>query len=507
MEGSETAPEENRRTGRRCTPRRPKINGWSWPPHPYQILAWTAYLYFLIVVVGVLIPLLPRHWIPAGYIYFGAAFTWHLAFYVIATIIDPADDSVRAKGYKKLPPVFRHRAHKTSIRNRYCLLCEVDVGKKSKHCKKCNKCVCNFDHHCKWLNNCVGSRNYRYFLNCVIIALLGSVVIVIISGFVLVAFFINPNLLRSNPKFESVNDANTWLAFLPYFSVRISVPTLLVLAVVTIGLSLIALIALCYLLFFHSYLMWNRLSTYEYILLHSQHQRSEVSPQNDDVDAPRLRVIQRIKNMASRQKGSVHVHFESTSTNGSGSENHGGGFRIEDKILPTVPSNHKQVKLKKKRRRKMAAGRIRHKAAICTTKGPFPPSQLPPALAAAFQTSVLSLQTFPSMDYLSALSMSTVRSVQAAGPPGEYHSDSAESMNEIPVVQTKLGSAAVAMQTSTTFHNTEDSFGNSLQNVISKEHHKKTPDQPTTSKKSKGLDPRDQPVNDRHKSDEMPLPE
>ncbi|XP_062922845.1 palmitoyltransferase ZDHHC1-like isoform X1 [Mobula hypostoma] len=288
MEGSETGPEENHRTGRRCTPRRPKLNGWSWPPHPYQILTWSAYLYFLIVVVGVLIPLLPRHWIPAGYIYFGAAFTWHLGFYVIAATVDPADDNVRLKRRKKLPPVFRCRTHKPVLQNRYCLLCEVDVGYRSKHCKQCNKCVCNFDHHCKWLNNCVGSRNYRYFLNSVIIALLGSVVIVIISGFVLVAFFINPNLLRSNPKFESVNDANTWLAFLPYFSVRINAPTLLVLAVVTIGLSLIALILLCYLLFFHFYLMWNRLSTYEYKLFHSQRQRLE----NDEVEAPQLRPIQ-----------------------------------------------------------------------------------------------------------------------------------------------------------------------------------------------------------------------
>ncbi|XP_062922853.1 palmitoyltransferase ZDHHC1-like isoform X5 [Mobula hypostoma] len=236
MEGSETGPEENHRTGRRCTPRRPKLNGWSWPPHPYQILTWSAYLYFLIVVVGVLIPLLPRHWIPAGYIYFGAAFTWHLGFYVIAATVDPADDNVRLKRRKKLPPVFRCRTHKPVLQNRYCLLCEVDVGYRSKHCKQCNKCVCNFDHHCKWLNNCVGSRNYRYFLNSVIIALLGSVVIVIISGFVLVAFFINPNLLRSNPKFE----------------------------------------------------LWNRLSTYEYKLFHSQRQRLE----NDEVEAPQLRPIQ-----------------------------------------------------------------------------------------------------------------------------------------------------------------------------------------------------------------------
>ncbi|XP_072904789.1 palmitoyltransferase ZDHHC1-like isoform X2 [Hemitrygon akajei] len=498
--GNKTGPEVNHRIQRHYTPGRPKVNGWSWPPHPYQILSWIAYLYFLIIVVGIFIPLLPLSWIPAGYIWLGVVFTWHLAFYVISATIDPAEDSVRDKGYKKLPPVFNRKTRKTCIRNRYCRHCKVHVAKSSKHCTKCNKCVFNFDHHCKLLNNCVGSRNYRYFLGCVISAVLGNLVIITISGFVFVGFFINPKLLRSSPEFGLVNDANTWLVFLPYFSVHTNITTILVLAVVTIGLSLTALILLCLLLFFHFYLMWKRLSTHEYTVLRRQRQMSKVSPQNDDdIEALRLKANQNTENVASHPKDNTHVHFESTSTDGSTSRYHQDAFRIEDESLPTVPSDRNQARIKKisqkKQRRKMSAGRIKHKAA---TKRPFRASQLPPALAAAFQSPVLSLQAFPS-----PLSMSTVRSVRAAGPPAEYHSDSAESMNEIPVVQTRLGSAAAAMQTSTTFHSTEDSFGNSLQTAISKECHNKGPDQPTTSKKSKGLGPsveqfyRDPPVNER----------
>lgn len=40
--------------------------------------------------------------------------------------------------------------------------------------------------------------------------------------------------------------------------------------------------------------------------------------------------------------------------------------------------------------------------------------------------------------------------VQAAGPPAEYHSDSAESLEEIPVALARLGSAALASTSSTT---------------------------------------------------------
>lgn len=45
-----------------------RTNGWSWPPHPFQMLAWLLYTYFAVIGFGVFVPLLPSHWIPAGYI-------------------------------------------------------------------------------------------------------------------------------------------------------------------------------------------------------------------------------------------------------------------------------------------------------------------------------------------------------------------------------------------------------------------------------------------------------
>lgn len=45
-----------------------RTNGWSWPPHPFQLLAWLLYLYFAVTGFGVFVPLLPTYWIPAGYI-------------------------------------------------------------------------------------------------------------------------------------------------------------------------------------------------------------------------------------------------------------------------------------------------------------------------------------------------------------------------------------------------------------------------------------------------------
>ncbi|XP_059848708.1 palmitoyltransferase ZDHHC1-like isoform X3 [Hypanus sabinus] len=378
-----TEPEENRRSQRRYTPSRPKVNGWSWPPHPFQILSWIADLYFLIVVVGILIPLLPSGCVPAGYVWFGGAFIWNVAFQVIAVTIDPAEDSVRAKGYKRLPPVYKGKPLKSGLRERYCPLCELQV----------------------------------YFLGCVISAVLCCLIVVTISGFVFVGFFINPKLLQSSPEFGLINDADTWHVFLPYFSVRTNFSTILVLAVVTVGLSLTALIVLCDLLFFHFYLMWKQISTYEYILFSRERRVSKVSPQSDDIEALRLKSNQNAENVATHQNGNTHVHFESTSTNGSTSGYHQDAVMIEDETLPTVASDRSQARIK----------RISQKAAIRTTKRPFRPSQLPPALAAAIRSSVLSLQSFPSMDYLSALSASTVRSVQAAGSPAEYRSDSAES--------------------------------------------------------------------------------
>lgn len=47
---------------------RARRNGWSWPLHLFQVIAWLLFLFFALVGFGILVPLLPRHWLPAGYI-------------------------------------------------------------------------------------------------------------------------------------------------------------------------------------------------------------------------------------------------------------------------------------------------------------------------------------------------------------------------------------------------------------------------------------------------------
>lgn len=47
---------------------RARRNGWSWPLHLFQVTAWLLFVFFALVGFGILVPLLPRHWLPAGYI-------------------------------------------------------------------------------------------------------------------------------------------------------------------------------------------------------------------------------------------------------------------------------------------------------------------------------------------------------------------------------------------------------------------------------------------------------
>uniref|UniRef100_A0A8C6Z7M8 Palmitoyltransferase n=1 Tax=Nothoprocta perdicaria TaxID=30464 RepID=A0A8C6Z7M8_NOTPE len=237
---------------------RARRNGWSWPPHPFQIIAWLLYLFFALVGFGILVPLLPLHWLPAGYIVSfcpGVCFIYHLVVHLTAVSIDPADANVRKKNYLGPLATFNRNQHTHVIENRHCHVCDVDVSAKSKHCGTCNKCVCGFDHHCKWLNNCVGKRNYWLFLNSVLSAILGLGVLLLVAFYVFVEFFINPTRLRSDQQFEVLkNHTDVWFVFLPAAPVETQAPAILVSAGIFILLSLMTVFLLGHLLTFHIYL-------------------------------------------------------------------------------------------------------------------------------------------------------------------------------------------------------------------------------------------------------------
>ncbi|XP_010882738.1 probable palmitoyltransferase ZDHHC11 [Esox lucius] len=244
-----------------------RVNGWACPPHSFQLVGWTVYSYMAIVGLGIYIPLLPSPWSQITYSLTGTAFIVHLVTHLVAVSVDPAEAGVRAKRtYSNPMPVFDKTKQPHVIHNLHCYLCKINVDPKVKHCGVCNKCVEDFDHHCKWLNNCVGGRNYWYFFVAVCSATLGVLLLLIVLLFIFIQHYIDPACLRSAPQFNSVLNNGTWLVFLPLAPMETSSACLLVLAFLTVMVASASLLLLGHLLFFHIYLLANKMSTYDYIM-------------------------------------------------------------------------------------------------------------------------------------------------------------------------------------------------------------------------------------------------
>ncbi|XP_027759881.1 probable palmitoyltransferase ZDHHC1 isoform X4 [Empidonax traillii] len=222
---------------------RARRNGWSWPLHLFQVIAWLLYLFFALVGFGILVPLLPRHWLPAGYI--GSVWTKKCAPMSAGSesvSIDPADANVREKNYLGPLATFNRNQHAHVIENHHCHVCDVDV----------------------------------LFLNSVLSAILGLGLLLLVAFYVFVEFFVDPTMLRSDQHFDALrNHMDRWLVFLPASPVETKAPAILVTAGIFILLSLVTVILLGHLLTFHIYLLWHKLTTYEYILQQRPQQEAE----------------------------------------------------------------------------------------------------------------------------------------------------------------------------------------------------------------------------------------
>ncbi|NXH43730.1 ZDHC1 palmitoyltransferase, partial [Dicaeum eximium] len=432
---------------------RARRNGWSWPLHLFQIIAWLLFLFFALVGFGILVPLLPRHWLPAGYICPGVCFIYHLVVHLTAVSIDPADANVREKNYLGPLATFNRNQHTHVIENHHCHVCDVDVSAKSKHCGTCNKCVCGFDHHCKWLNNCVGERNYWLFLNSVLSAILGLGLLLLVAFYVFVEFFVDPAVLRSDQHFDALkNHMDRWFVFLPASPVETRAPAILVTAGIFILLSLVTMILLGHLLTFHIYLLWHKLTTYEYILQQRPQQQpdkvdkkqescsSQVRPSQVltllSVHFPKTAFVCSLESPCVSAVFSfpkLYVHNEESDPKQSSSS--------ESPSLHSVAPSQQQKKRRKKMQKVSSSAMDSASKAQATPwpSFPDPPSEFPATAAATSPSHSLHLLV-PAFPLRAAVSPSSMGLIQAAGPPADYHSESAESMDQIPVAQTPLGS-------------------------------------------------------------------
>lgn len=418
-----TAPSQDSGPSPELQGQRSRRNGWSWPPHPLQIVAWLLYLFFAVIGFGVLVPLLPHPWVPAGYACMGAIFAGHLVVHLTAVSIDPADANVRDKSYSGPLPIFNRSQHAHVIEDLHCNLCDVDVSARSKHCSACNKCVCGFDHHCKWLNNCVGERNYRLFLHSVASALLGVLLLVLVATYVFVEFFVNPMQLRTNQHFEVLkNHTDVWFVFLPAAPVETQAPAILALAALLILLGLLSTALLGHLLCFHIYLMWHKLTTYEYIVQHRPAQEAKETHKELESCPRKMRPIQEME-FYLRNFSHVRPEPSGQARPAALNANPSQFLATQGQVEPPLPSSDTLAlppRIQPQKKRKQRVYRLPRSGVL----------DLEPPLPRLRETGTPGRHSSSSSDSTSA-------------SPGAYYSASAESMEEIPVAQTRLGSAAL----------------------------------------------------------------
>ncbi|KAL6995998.1 protein S-acyltransferase [Sarracenia purpurea var. burkii] len=304
-------------------------HGWELPAHPFQVVAITVFFLLSVAFYAFFAPFLGKdiyEYIAIGVYSFLAISVFVL--YVRCTAIDPADPGILIEAemtsacgshndsdlpgnasiedpskvevknggnsYRhgssccsKLGGLFCGFLVKEDCRKDddllpqqsgeedglFCTLCHAEVRRFSKHCRSCDKCVDGFDHHCRWLNNCVGRKNYITFV-CLMAVSLGWLVVECVVGItVFVRCFVDQKATE-NQITERLGDGFSR----PPFATVVALCT---------AVSLLAIVPLGELFFFHVILIRKGITTFEYVVAMRAHSEPP-GPSVDGGDQPSL---------------------------------------------------------------------------------------------------------------------------------------------------------------------------------------------------------------------------
>ncbi|XP_057568069.1 palmitoyltransferase ZDHHC1 isoform X3 [Hippopotamus amphibius kiboko] len=221
------------------------------------------------------------------------------------------------------------------------------------------------------------------------------------------------------------NHTDVWFVFLPAAPVETRAPAILALAALLILLGLLSTALLGHLLCFHIYLMWHKLTTYEYIVQHRPPQEAKGAHRELESCPPKMRPIQEME-FYMRTFSHVHPEPPGQARPAAVNANPSQSLATRGQVEPPPHSSPETLALPPRMRPQKKRKRRMYKV---QTSGTF--DREPP------------LPRVPGPRIPGRRSSSSSDSADAS-PAGAYHSASAESMEEIPVAQTRLGSAALA---------------------------------------------------------------
>ncbi|EJW04509.1 hypothetical protein EDEG_01277 [Edhazardia aedis USNM 41457] len=118
-----------------------------------------------------------------------------------------------------------------------CITCGIYKPPRAHHCTKCNSCYLRMDHHCVWINNCVAFHNYKFF-------------ILFMFWLIFYAIFVSFNFFYSLIGSDTVETGMQKASY-----------------IICIAFSIVVLLAIVPLLFFHLVLLFRNETTIENIAI------------------------------------------------------------------------------------------------------------------------------------------------------------------------------------------------------------------------------------------------
>ncbi|CAG9333181.1 unnamed protein product [Blepharisma stoltei] len=208
-----------------------KKNGFRTPFHALQVASWVIMIFHALIGILCISFLLSTYELVIFLIIYYTSFIIVIAQGIFLTKSDPSIN-IPFQNVDKSP---------TAV-NFMCTICKCYVTETSKHCGSCDRCVDNFDHHCKWLNNCIGKSNYKQFIRLILL-LEANLVILLIFEILIIDKWKNKGLDID----EDIENADIFFIILD------------------IILNSIFLLLVGYLIIFHIFLKFKKLTTYDWI--------------------------------------------------------------------------------------------------------------------------------------------------------------------------------------------------------------------------------------------------